>query len=113
MNTPNVTEQSQDVAAGCAPATGSETVLDEYVRLDKTIRDCEHALMIAERLNVRPCQITESEIEAVRTKLKETLIERAFLDELINRRGKSPNDPSSATAAGSGAGAQSKQSNET
>ena len=92
MNTPNVTEQSQDVAAGCAPATGSETVLDEYMRLDKTIRDCEHALLIAERLKVRGRPLAESEIEPVRRKLQDTLIERDFLDEWINRRGKSPND---------------------
>lgn len=78
------------------PATGSETFLDEYVRLDKTIRDCEHALLIAERLKVRGRPLAESEIEPVRRKLQETLIERDFLDEWINRRGKSPNRYSTA-----------------
>lgn len=78
-----------------AASDGSETVLDEYMRLDKTIRDCEHALLIAERLNVRGRPLVESEIEPVRRKLQETLIERDFLDEWINRRGKSPNAESS------------------
>jgi hypothetical protein len=77
---------------GSVQRTCSETVLDEYVRLDKAIRDLEHALLIAERLKVRGRPLAESEIEPVRRKLQETLIERNFLDEWINRRGKSPND---------------------
>jgi hypothetical protein len=82
----------KEARSGSAGARGSETVLDEYIRLDKTIRDCEHALLIAERLNVRGRPLAESAIEPVRRKLQETLIERDFLDEWINRRGKSPND---------------------
>lgn len=71
---------------------GEETVIDEYVRLDKTIRDCEHALIIAERLNVHGRHVAESEIEPVRRKLQEKMIERDFLDEWLHRRGKSWND---------------------
>jgi hypothetical protein len=90
MNNPDVIK-SPTAPAGATPASGPETVLDEYMRLDKTIRDCEHALLIAERLKVSGRPLTESEIEPVRRKLQETLIERDFLDEWINRRGKSPN----------------------
>ena len=82
---------NSEAKGGSLQQLGSETVLDEYVRLDKTIRDCEHALLIAERLKVQGRPLAESETEPVRIKLQETLIERDFLDEWISRRGKSPN----------------------
>ncbi len=74
-----------------ASADGSATVLDEYVRLDKTICDCEHSLLVAERLKARGHTLPENEIDAVRLKLSEAMVERDFIDEWMRRREKSPN----------------------
>lgn len=73
------------------PETGSATVQDEYVRLDRTIRDCEHSLLIAERLKARGHNLPESEVDAVRLNLSEAMVERDWMDEWMRRRAKSPN----------------------
>jgi len=78
-------------------AHGSATVLDEYVRIDKVIRDCENSMLVAERLKARGHNLPEREVDAVRLKLSEAMVERDFLDEWM-RRAKSPNVPAMASA---------------
>ena len=91
MKTQNATQQTGGEFDALA---GSATVLDEYVRLDKAILNCEHSLLVAERLKARGHTLPENEVDAVRLKLSEAMIKRDFMDEWM-RRAKSPNDEAS------------------
>lgn len=63
------------------------TVLEALARLDKTVRDCEHSLLIAERLKARGRWQAkwDGELTATRERLASTLRERDWLDGSISR----------------------------
>lgn len=89
----NPTQETQPAAAaGSAPAVVSDalfggSVLEELARLDKIVRDCEHSLLIAERLKARGRwqDKWDGELTATREKLASALRERDWLDGAISR----------------------------
>jgi hypothetical protein len=62
------------------------TVLDSLVRVDKIVRDCEHSLLVAERLKARGRwqDKWDGELTSTREKLASTLRERDWLDGTIS-----------------------------
>lgn len=76
------------------------SVLEELARLDKIVRDCEHSLLIAERLKARNRWQTkwDAELVTVREKLANAIRERDWLDGAISRYASSPNTQEEVTA---------------
>lgn len=75
----------------CAAVPGS--VIGEYVRLDKIIRDCENSILMADRLIKRGCWQAKwnAELDELRAKLAKTLSERDWLDSALTRAALSQN----------------------
>ncbi len=63
------------------------STLERLVQLDKTIRDCEHSLLVAERLKERGRWKAQydAELEQTRAKLADAHRERNWFDAAIRR----------------------------
>lgn len=87
------TREPQAHEARCSVASGSVSVMDEYMRLDKIIRDCEETRRIAERLKAtgRWQSKWDSELADLDKKLDSTLRERDWLDGALSRYASSQN----------------------
>lgn len=65
--------------------TENSSVLDEMVRLDKIVRDLEHALLVLERLRARGRCIPEKDAQDVRDRLAGAIRERDWLEAAVGR----------------------------
>ena len=66
---------------------GGGSVIEEFARLDKIVRDCEASILIAERLKARGRWRVEwdSELSGLRDKLTSALRDRDWLDAELSR----------------------------
>ena len=68
-----------------AAETPSPSVMDEFCRLDKIIRDCEHGLLCIERARARGRIISQADINDVTSKKANAERERNALDQMVSR----------------------------
>ncbi len=68
-----------------AAETPNPSVMDEFCRLDKIIRDCEHALLIIERQRAKGRDIPQADIDDVTSKKVNAERERDALDQMVSR----------------------------
>jgi hypothetical protein len=82
------------------------TVLESLVRVDKIVRDCEHSLIVAERLKARGRwqDKWDGELTATREKLASTLRKRDWLDGSISIASVALSSPNVKTVATEGVG---------
>lgn len=88
--------------------TPSDSVIGEFMRLDTVIRDCEHALRIAERLKARNRWQArwDAELAEVREKLEKAIRARDWLDAAIARVADAPTPPLQSQKTGVAAAAR-------
>lgn len=95
MNATPAQETSDQRGASLVGTSGGfgGSVIEELMRLDKIVRECEHSLVIAERLKARARWQAkwDAELAETREKLANTLRERDWLDGVIARYASSPN----------------------